>query len=55
MNFIINEILLGIIAVAMTIIAIKITFSFNINEYLKRKDERLHLKIKNNCTHVNIG
>jgi len=48
------KILLGIIAFTLSIIAIKITFSFNINEYLKRKDEKLKGKIRNNCTHADI-
>jgi hypothetical protein len=48
------EFLSLIIAGLLAIIAIKITFSFDINEYLKRRDEKLMGKVRNNCTHAGI-
>jgi hypothetical protein len=35
-------------------IAIKITFSFDLNKYLERNDKKLNQKIKNNCTHMHM-
>lgn len=54
MHVSLSDIFLGIIAFAMAIIAIKITFSFNINEWLKGRDEKLNDKLKNYCPHVNV-
>lgn len=53
-NFDFTDFLLSIIAIAVSIIAIKITFSFDINEFLKDRNEKLKGKIKNYCTHVEI-
>lgn len=47
-----TEILWFIIAVSVAIIAVKITISFDINEYLKNRNERLLLKAKNYCPHA---
>lgn len=55
MNITISDFFLGVIAVAMAIIAIKITFSFNLNEWLKERDEKLKSKIKNYCPHARFG
>jgi hypothetical protein len=49
-----TNILLSIIALAISIIAIKITFTFNINEYLKSRKKDIDNQIKNYCSHAYI-
>lgn len=44
----------GVVLLAFSAIAIKITFSFDLNKYLERKDKRLNQKIKNSCTHMRM-
>lgn len=43
-----------IFAFTASVVAIKITFSFDFNKFLERKDKRLDQKIKNVCPHVEI-
>ncbi len=50
LNF--TELLWLIIAVSIAVIAIKITISFDINEFLKSKSQRLLMKAKNVCPHA---
>ena len=52
LNFI--EIIWTIGAIVLAVIAIKFTISFDLNEYQKRKDEKLKVKMKNNCNHATI-
>lgn len=56
MNFDLDfiEILLLIITFFIWIIAVKITFTFDINKYLESRKENIRNKIKNTCTHVKI-
>lgn len=49
-----TQILLTIIAIALSVIAVKVTLSFDINEYLKSRDEKLKGKIRSYCPHVAI-
>lgn len=51
----ITNILLFIIAIALSVIAIRVTFSFDVNKYLKSRDEKLREKIKNYCTHIDVN
>lgn len=44
----------GIIVLTVSAIAIKVTFNFDLNKYLERKDRRLDQKIKNTCTHIHM-
>ncbi|HVE80862.1 MAG TPA: hypothetical protein VNA68_01845 [Candidatus Dormibacteraeota bacterium] len=47
--------IIGIIfAAAISIIAVKITLSFDFNKYLERKDKKLAQKLKNACTHMEM-
>lgn len=41
-----------ILCLALSVIAIKITFNFDINKYLERRDEKHVQKLKNACTHI---
>lgn len=43
-----------ILAFTASVVAIKITFSFDFNKFLERKDKRLDRKVKNICPHVEI-
>lgn len=43
-----------IFAFTASVVAIKITFSFDFNKFLERKDQRLNKKVKNTCPHVEI-
>jgi hypothetical protein len=43
-----------IFAFTASIVAIKITFNFDLNKFLDRKDKRLHGKVQNICPHVEI-
>lgn len=43
-----------IFAFTASIVAIKITFSFDFNKFLERKDKRLQGKVQNICPHVEI-
>lgn len=54
MNITFTQVILTIIAVALSIIAIKITFSFDINKYLEGKKEDIKNQIKNHCTHMYV-
>src|SRR5690606_23572374 len=47
-----TEIIWLIIAVSVAIIAIKITISFDVNEFLKSRNEKFLLKAKNHCPHA---
>lgn len=51
----IKNILLLIITLAVLIIAIRVTFAFNINEYLKTRKNNIDNKIKNYCPHAYIS
>ncbi len=42
----------GIVALAFSVVAVKIAIKFDLNKYLERKDKKLDLKMKNTCTHV---
>jgi hypothetical protein len=44
----------AILVLAISAIAVKITFNFDLNKYLERKDKRLDRKIKNACTHMHM-
>ncbi len=44
-----------IFALALLIVAIKITFTFNINEYLKIRKGNIDNKIRNCCPHAHIS
>ena len=44
----------GVVLLTFSAIAIKITFSFDLNKYLERKDKKLDRKIKNACTHLHM-
>jgi hypothetical protein len=48
------QLIIAILTITFSIITIKIAVSFDINKYLKRKDERLERKMKNVCPHVKI-
>jgi hypothetical protein len=54
MNITFTQILLTIIAVAVSIIAIKITFSFDINKYLESRKEDIKKQLMNHCTHLSL-
>lgn len=41
-----------IIVIAISVIAIKITFSFDINKFLERRDKKLKQKAQNYCPHA---
>lgn len=43
-----------IFSVAISAIAIKITFNFDLNKYLERKDEKNLAKLRNHCPHVEM-
>lgn len=46
---------IGIIfAFAASIIAVRVTFSFDFNKYLKRRDDKNSQKLKNACTHLDM-
>jgi hypothetical protein len=42
----------GVVLLTISAIAIKVTFNFDVNKYLERKDKKLDRKIKNSCTHM---
>ncbi|HYH74669.1 MAG TPA: hypothetical protein VD735_01780 [Candidatus Saccharimonadales bacterium] len=44
----------GVILLAISVIAVRITFNFDVNQYLVRKDKKLDRKIKNACTHLHM-
>lgn len=46
------EMIGGIFAIAISIIAVKIAISFDVNKYLERKDRKLAQRIKNTCPHI---
>ncbi len=48
------EIIGVIVTLVVSVIAIKITFSFDLNKYLERKDKKNELKLKNACPHISI-
>ena len=48
------QLISGVILLTFSAIAIKITFNFDFNKYLERRDKRLDQKIKNTCTHMNM-
>jgi|GEM_PF-6666252 len=50
-----TDILLFIITLAISVIAIKISFTFNINEYLKTRKKDIDNKIKNYCPHGHVS
>lgn len=54
MNLSFIEILWLIIAIAISIIAVKITFSFDINKYQEKRQKDIENKIKNYCTHARL-
>jgi len=41
-------------AFTASVIAVKITFNFDLNKFLDRRDKRLDKKIKNTCTHIQM-
>lgn len=43
-----------IFAFTASVVAIKITFSFDFNKFLERKDKRLQGKVQNTCPHVEV-
>jgi uncharacterized C2H2 Zn-finger protein len=43
-----------IFAITASIIAVKITLSFDFNKYLDRKDKKIVQKLKNACTHMEM-
>jgi hypothetical protein len=49
-----TNILLTIIAIAISVIAIKVTFTFDINKYLESRKVDVRNKIKNYCTHMYV-
>jgi len=54
MDFSFIEILWFIIAFFVWIIAVKITFTFDINKYFESRKQNINSKIKNSCTHVKV-
>jgi len=47
-----TEILWLIIAASIAIVAVKVTISFDINEFLKSRNEKFLIKAKNYCPHA---
>ena len=41
-----------ILTFAASVIAVKVTFSFDFNKYLERRDDKYTQKLKNACTHM---
>lgn len=54
MDLTFTEILWLIVTIFIWIIAVKITFSFDINKYLESRKEDIRHKIKNYCTHMHV-
>lgn len=44
-----------IFSIAISAIAIKVTFNFDVNKYLERKDDKNLSKLRNTCTHIEIS
>jgi len=55
MEFNLTNILLSIIAIAISVIAIKFTVTFDINEYLRSRKNKIDNQIKSYCTHVYVS
>lgn len=49
-----TNILLTVIAIAISVIAIKVTFTFDINKYLESRKTDIRNKIKNYCNHMYV-
>ena len=52
MDLTFNQIMVTIIVASISIMAVKISFSFDINKFLEARKERLRQKIKNYCPHM---
>ena len=48
------EIVAAIVVVAAAFIAVKITFSFDINKFIERRDKNNVTKLKNACPHFSL-
>lgn len=44
----------AIVTLTFSVIAVKITFNFDFNKYLERKDKKITQKLKNVCTHLEM-
>ena len=49
-----GQFIVVVLTMILGAIAIRVTFNFDVNKYLERRDRRLEQKLKNTCTHLNM-